>query len=224
MVAYFWLTQQVSPDSHNRVEAAEYHPAGNLDLHNSLSRYSHSLRPLIVVVVHRRCFPSMPRPKRQRPRWLPKWVPFKDGRYLGLAKQTLLAWTSTLLAVGFFCLTVTFAFGSSRLSKSRIFYSSQSNTILVLRIFSEAAGLFLAGTVHSTFEIVQWVLVSRPEGIHFPQFLALQPSTGPLGLIAIALGRGLPPSQWPFPPRLMSMLRLMAEVSIPLLGVLIMSK
>ncbi|KAF1848659.1 uncharacterized protein K460DRAFT_403936 [Cucurbitaria berberidis CBS 394.84] len=120
-------------------------------------------------------------------------------------------------------MTVSYALGSTRLSRSKIVYASQARTILILRVFSEAAGLFLAGTVHSTFDLVQWVLISRPEGIGFPQFLALQPGTGPLGLLVLAFGRGLPPSEWPMKPRLMSLLRLVSEISIPLLGVLIMS-
>jgi hypothetical protein len=169
---------------------------------------------------------SMPRPKRpkrQRPPWLPRWMPFKDGRYLGLAKQTILAWSSTILALIFFSMTVSFAVGTSRLWQIKAVNSSQSNSILILRVFSEAAGLFLAGTVHSTFAVIQWVLVSRPEGIRFPQFLALQPSTGPLGLLVLASGKGLTVEQWPFKPRLLSLLRLIAEVAVPLMGVLIMS-
>ncbi|KAH7378281.1 hypothetical protein BKA66DRAFT_148319 [Pyrenochaeta sp. MPI-SDFR-AT-0127] len=165
----------------------------------------------------------MPRLKRRRPSWLPAWIPYKDGRYLGLARQTILAWTSTILALIFFSMTISYAIGSSRLSRSELLYASESRTILILRVFSEAAGLFLAGTVHSTFEVVQWILISRPEGISLPQLLALQPSTGPLGLLVIASGRNLPPSQWPLGPRLTSILRLMSEVAIPLLGVVIMS-
>ncbi|CAO2653937.1 Nn.00g106700.m01.CDS01 [Neocucurbitaria sp. VM-36] len=165
----------------------------------------------------------MTRPKRQRPTWLSTWIPFKNGRYLGLARQTILAWISTILALVFFFITLSYALGSSRLSQSKIIYTSQSRTILLLRIFSEAAGLFLAGTVHSTFEVVQWVLTSRPEGIRLPQFLALQPSTGPLGLLVLVTGRGLPPSEWPLKPRFLSLLRLISEIAVPLLGVLIMS-
>jgi len=103
-------------------------------------------------------------------------------------------------------------------------HASQSNTILVLRVLSEAHGVFLAGAVYSTFEVVQWVLVSRPEGIQLPQFLALQSSTGPLGLLAIVLGQGLPADEWPMKPRVMSLLRLVAQAIVPLTGVLIMSK
>lgn len=165
----------------------------------------------------------MPRPKRQRPSWLPKWIPFKDGRYLGLARQTILAWLSVFLAFFFFVFTVSYAAERSRLSRLQLVRSSRSNTILILRILSEAASIFLASTIYSTFEVVQWVLISRPGGIRLAQFLALQSSTGPLGLIALFWGKGLPPSQWPMKPRLMSFLRLMAQLTVPVLGVLIMS-
>jgi len=166
----------------------------------------------------------MPRSRRQRPAWLPSWVPYKDGRYLGLAKQTILAWSSTILATAFFLMTVAYATRTARLSSESFMHASQSNTILVLRVLSEAHGVFLAGAVYSTFEVVQWVLVSRPEGIQLPQFLALQSSTGPLGLLAIVLGQGLPADEWPMKPRVMSLLRLVAQAIVPLTGVLIMSK
>lgn len=166
----------------------------------------------------------MPRHHRQRPAWLPSWIPYKDGRYLGLARQTILAWSSTILATAFFLMTVAYATEKSRFTAAKFVHSSRSNTIMVLRVLSEIAGVFLAGSVYSTFEVVQWVLISRPDGIRLPQFLALQSSTGPLGLLMIALGRGLPASQWPMKPRLMSLLRLLAQVAIPLTGVLVMSE
>ena len=166
----------------------------------------------------------MPRPKRQRPKWLPRWVPFKEGRVLGLAKQTLLSWISLILALFFFAWTVAYASKKSGLSDLKFVYESKSKTILVLRVLSEAASLFLATTIHSTFEVVQWVLTSRTDGVGLSQFLALQSSTGPLGLIVLALGRGLPAREWPMKARLMAMLRLLAEVTIPVLAVLVMSK
>ncbi|KAF2260785.1 hypothetical protein CC78DRAFT_570995 [Lojkania enalia] len=163
------------------------------------------------------------RHKRLRPSWLPRWIPYKDGRYLGLARQTLLAWLSTILALVFFLMTVAYATEKSRFSGFKFVHDSPSNTILVLRILSEATGVFLAGSIHSTFEVVQWVLISRPEGIRLSQFLALQSGTGHLGLFVLACGRGLPASQWPMKPRIMSLIRLIAELACPVLGVLIMS-
>jgi hypothetical protein len=166
----------------------------------------------------------MPRSRRQRPAWLPSWVPYKDGRYLGLARQTILAWSSTILATAFFLMTVAYATRTARMSSTSFVHASQSNTILVLRILSEAHGVFLAGSVYSVFEVVQWVLISRPEGIQLPQFLALQSSTGPLGLLAIVSGQGLSTGEWPMKPRVMGLLRLVAQAIVPLTGVLIMSK
>ncbi|KAF2272163.1 uncharacterized protein EI97DRAFT_462174 [Westerdykella ornata] len=165
----------------------------------------------------------MPRPKRQRPAWLPTWIPFKDGRYLGLARQTILAWTSAFLAVSFFALTVLYAAGRSKISQLEFVRYSRSNTILILRILSEAAALFLASTIHATFDVVQWVLISHPDGMRLPDFLALQSSTGPLGLILLASGHGLPPEQWPLKPRMLSLIRLLAELTVPVVGVLVMS-
>ncbi|KAF2676298.1 hypothetical protein K458DRAFT_410522 [Lentithecium fluviatile CBS 122367] len=166
----------------------------------------------------------MPRHFRQRPTWLPAWVPYKDGRYLGLARQTLLAWSSTILATAFFFMTVAYATRKSRLTSVSFVHASQSSTIMTLRVLSEAAGIFLACSVYSTFEVVQWVLISQAKGMCLPQFLALQSSTGPLGLLSIALGQGLPKCEWPMKPRLMSLLRLVAQAAVPLIGVLIMSR
>jgi hypothetical protein len=166
----------------------------------------------------------MPRNRRQRPGWLPSWIPYKDGRYLGLARQTILAWSSTFLAIAFFFMTIAYATRTARMSSVSFVHASQSNTILVLRVLSEAHGVFLAGSVYSTFEVVQWMLISRPEGIQLPQLLALQSSTGPLGLLAIVFGQGLPADEWPKKPRLTSLLRLIAQAIVPLTGVLIMSK
>ncbi|ORY16003.1 hypothetical protein BCR34DRAFT_598035 [Clohesyomyces aquaticus] len=165
----------------------------------------------------------MARHKRERPPWLPKSIPYKDGRVLGLAKQTNLAWISAILAVTFFTLTVSYATEKSRFTSVKFVHSSRSNSILVLRVLSEITSVFLGATIHSTFEVVQWVLISRPDGIRLPQFLSLQSSTGPLGLLVLALGRGLPYSQWSIKPRLMSLLRLLAEIAIPVIAVLIMS-
>jgi hypothetical protein len=121
-------------------------------------------------------------------------------------------------------MTISYAAERSRLSKSAFVRSSRSNTILVLRILSEAAAVFITATIHSTFELVQWVLISRPDGIRMPQYLALQPSTGPLGLLVLASGGGIPPSQWPFTARLLSLLRLFSELTVPVIGVLVMSR
>ncbi|KAF2661767.1 hypothetical protein K491DRAFT_385636 [Lophiostoma macrostomum CBS 122681] len=165
----------------------------------------------------------MARPKRQRPTWLPAFIPFKDGRFLGLARQTVLGWSSAILALVFFALTLSYATEKTRLSYLTFIHASSANTILVLRVLSEAAGVFLAATIYSTFEVVQWVLISRPDGIQLPQFLALQSSTGPLGLLVLAFGKGLPTSQWPMTPRIMSLIRLIAELTVPVLGILVMS-
>lgn len=83
--------------------------------------------------------------------------------------------------------------------------------------------MLLGSTIYSTFELVQWVLISRPDGVRLPQYLALQSGTGPLGLLVLALGKGLPARQWPMKPRIMSLLRLIAELVVPVAGVLIMS-
>ena len=165
----------------------------------------------------------MARPKRQRPLWLPKWIPFKDGRYLGLAKQTILAWVSALLSLFFFTLTVSYAAEKTKLSRLEFVRSSRSNTLLILHVLSEVASVFLDITIYSTFEVVQWVLISRPGGIRLAQFLALQSSTGPLGLISLVMGKGLPSKQWPVKPRVMALLRLVARLTVPVLAVLIMS-
>lgn len=166
----------------------------------------------------------MPRHKRQRPSWLPTYVLFKDGRILGLARQTNLAWIATFMALSFFLITISYATEKSRISELKSVRESRSRTIFVLRILSEIAGVFMAATMHSTFEVVQWVLVSRAEGIKFPQLLALQSSTGLLGLLVLALGRELPIRELPLTPRIMSLMRLISETSVPVLGVLIMSE
>jgi hypothetical protein len=148
----------------------------------------------------------MPRNLRQRPAWLPSWVPYKDGRYLGLAKQTIICdrHGPNLTREVRTCLAIQYHPGPSRSLRSA-WRLSCCLRLCVIRSCSMA-------------------LISRPEGIQLPQFLALQWSTGPLGLLAIASGQGLPAAEWPMKPRLMSLLRLVAQAVVPSTGVLIMSR
>lgn len=164
---------------------------------------------------------AVQRRDRKRPAWLPLWIPFRNGRVLGLARQTILAWVSAALALIFFIMTVALATNKAPHS---ILFRSKSRPILVLRILSEAAGVFLGATIHSTFEVIQWLKISRPDGISLPEFLAFQLNTGGLGLLVLVLGRGLPVSKWPRNSRLTGLCRLFAEFVVPSLGILIMSE
>jgi hypothetical protein len=133
-------------------------------------------------------------------------------------KNVPLAWLSAFLTSILLALTALYALKPD-LWESDFVNSSASNAIFVLRALTEATAFLLAVTISSAFEIVQWLLTVRPEGIPVPEYLSLQPSTGILGLMQLTAGRKSRAST-----RLWSALRLFGVVLLPGLGVLIMSE
>ena len=88
-------------------------------------------------------------------------------------------------------MTICYAYETLSFTRIRYIQSSSSKTILILRILSEAAGVFLGPTMRSTLKVIQWIKISRPDGLIFPECLALRASTDQLWLLVLALGRGL---------------------------------
>lgn len=133
--------------------------------------------------------------------------------------QILGKWLPACLSLILLILTSLYAFRPG-LWKSDFINSSQSHAIFVLRALSEVTGFLLAITVSSAFETVQWLLAVGADGMAMTDYLALQPGTGMLGLLSFAVGgtkgRGHT--------RLWSILRLIATILLPGLGVLIMCK
>lgn len=136
------------------------------------------------------------------------------------ARQIPFTWLSLLLALFFLIMTVVYASDSDLASGLRYVNSSSSHTLFVLRVLSELTGLFLISTINATFERIQWLLVSRKDGLHFPKFLALNAGTGVLGILTILCGRCITG----ITPRLCSAVRLISVIITPILGVLILSR
>ncbi|KIW75121.1 hypothetical protein Z517_11893 [Fonsecaea pedrosoi CBS 271.37] len=133
-------------------------------------------------------------------------------------KEIALAWIPACLTVIMLMLTALYALRPG-LWKSDFINSSPSNAIFVLRALSEVTGFLLAITVASAFELLQWLLTVREDGIPLAEFLCLQPGTGILGLIQITAGANFGAGT-----RLWGALRLLAVALLPILGVLIMSE
>jgi hypothetical protein len=136
------------------------------------------------------------------------------------ARRLLLAWMYALLTLVFIILTAVYASQTTFASRLRFLYTSTSNTIFVLSLLSGITGIFLAGTISATFELLQWLLVARDNGLSFPSFLGLQAGTGITGLIVLSVWRGH--SLWTSA-RIWGVTRLVSIVLVPILGILIMS-
>jgi hypothetical protein len=141
---------------------------------------------------------------------------------LGLSREVWLAWSSALFATIFYLATLIYASKPQWFSKIPYLSSQSSKLLLILRILSEIAGVLLGATIHGTFDAVQWRKISRTKGIGFLEFLSLQAGTGVLGLLSMIVAGGLPPYEWLRAPRLMSGIRLMSELIVPILAILIM--
>lgn len=126
-------------------------------------------------------------------------------------------WLSPCLTLILLTLTALYAFRPG-LWKSEFINSSQSNAIFVLRALSEATGFLLAITISSAFEMAQWLLTVRADGMAFTDYLVLQPGTGILGLMGSIVGRTKGQGQT----TLWSILKLVTMILLPGLGILIM--
>lgn len=146
---------------------------------------------------------------------------FHYARSFRLTRQLRLAWTSAVLTTIFLIMTAVYASQATIAARMRLLYTSSSNTIFVLSALSGLTSVFLASTIAAAFERLQWLLVSRKDGLEFTKFLGLQSGTGVAGLIALTVGSGHPLMT---STRLWSAGRLLTIVLVPALGVLIMSE
>lgn len=97
-------------------------------------------------------------------------------------------WTLCLLLVTvvMITLTATYSNGSAKnLWQDRIFTTSSSNAILILRVMTEACALLLAALVVVVVEDLQWALASRPQGVDLLHFIGLDSGTGVWGLLRL---------------------------------------
>jgi uncharacterized integral membrane protein len=135
-------------------------------------------------------------------------------------EHALTAWLFALLTLILLAMTTLYATQATSVSKIRMVSSSRSHAIFVLRALSEVTGVLLAATIAATFERVQWLCVMQENGVRLADYLALQAGTGMMGLLALAVGRGVPNVTT----RVFSAIRLVSILLVPVLGVLIMSK
>jgi uncharacterized integral membrane protein len=128
-----------------------------------------------------------------------------------------LAWTAFLFTVGFLILTLVYASSATATSHIRFLYNSSSKTIFVLSVLSSITGLFLTATIAATFERVQWLLISRPNGVRLSRYLSLQPGTGLMGLLVLVFGGSRAMT------KMWAVVRLVALSLVPILSIVIMS-
>ncbi|KAF4301717.1 hypothetical protein GTA08_BOTSDO10036 [Botryosphaeria dothidea] len=121
-----------------------------------------------------------------------------------------------LLAVVMVILTALYSTGSAKsLMKGKIFTTSSSNSILVLRILTELCAVILGALVIVVVEDLQWALASRPGGVSLLHFVGLDSGTGVWGLVRL-----LATADWR--QKYSSAFRLMIILSIPLPGIILM--
>ena len=132
-----------------------------------------------------------------------------------------LAWITAIITTGLLITTSLYASDVRVATSLRLVYSSSSNTIFVLSVLSSLTGLFLAATIAMTFEKVQWLLISRDEGLRLSWFLSWQPGTGVMGLLTLMIGRGLGLTS---STRLWATVRMGAILLVPISGIVIMSE
>jgi hypothetical protein len=137
------------------------------------------------------------------------------------AGRQLLAWALAVLTAVFLILTAVYGSQTTAVSHVRFLYNSSSHAIFVLSVLSGLTSLFLGTTIGSAFEKVQWVLVSRKDGLRLSKYLSLQAGTGVMGLLILTVGGG---HSILSSTRLWSATRLASIILIPAIGVLIMSK
>lgn len=88
-----------------------------------------------------------------------------------------------LLAIIMVVLTALYSTGSAKsLMRGKIFATSSSNAILLLRILTELCAVILSALVIVVVEDLQWALASRPEGVSLLHFVGLDSGTGVWGL------------------------------------------
>jgi hypothetical protein len=63
--------------------------------------------------------------------------------------------------------------------------SSQSNSLVLLRILTDGTAILLVTLYAATLEIVAWASVSGDSGLPVSSFLAMSPSTGLRGLLSL---------------------------------------
>ncbi|GME37931.1 hypothetical protein GTA08_BOTSDO10036 [Neofusicoccum parvum] len=127
-------------------------------------------------------------------------------------------WTLLLLLFAIIMVTLTalYSTGSAKsLMKGKIFTTSSSNAILLLRILTELCAVILAALVVVVVEDLQWALASRPGGVGLLHFVGLDSGTGVWGLLRL-----LATADWK--QKYSSAFRLLVIFSIPLPGIILM--
>lgn len=104
----------------------------------------------------------------------------------------ILHWVSYLLALGFYLLTVLYAWHPKYFSRFESVGGSPAEALRLLAIFSGIASPLIALCVAQALDDLRRLLFSRPCGLNFMDFLALQQGIGPGGLWDIIRLWGLP--------------------------------
>ena len=157
---------------------------------------------------HRRSTPGTPAPKENKNA--------KTASQRRSIRRSLEAWLVALLGTALFILTIIYAASTTALLRSSLTTKSSFNTILVLTVLSELSKLGLTGALDGALERLQWRLLSRPEGLAFRDYLALDQGTSKLGLFTLLFSKRKAG-------HVFSVLRLTAIGAISVLSIILLS-
>jgi hypothetical protein len=135
-------------------------------------------------------------------------------------RQVWWLWLCLLLTTALFVVTALYASRPGVFPAVGYFTTSISRPVRNLRILPGVTDILLAATFSSVLERVQLSLILRKRGLRFTEFLALHASTGYLGLLQLAYGKGSLDAV----ARAISQIRLLVAVCCAVLGIVIMSK
>lgn len=90
----------------------------------------------------------------------------------------LLSWTTLILAITFYTLSVLYAWHPRLISRNSLFGGTPSRALQVLAVLSMIANWLLAATISQSFDLARGMLIARRMGLRFMHDLALQPGTG----------------------------------------------
>jgi hypothetical protein len=137
-----------------------------------------------------------------------------------ILRQVWLLWLCLLFTTAFFIVTTLYASRPGFFSAAGYSTTTISRPVRDLRILSGVTDILLGVTFSLVLERVQWALIARKGGMRFTELLSLHASTGYLGLLKLAYGKG----SMDVVARAISQVRLLVAICCAVLGVIIMSK
>jgi hypothetical protein len=135
-------------------------------------------------------------------------------------RQVWWLWLCLLLTTALFVVTALYASRPGVFPAVGYFTASISRPVRNLRVLSGVTDILLAATFSSALERTQWAFIVRKRGLRFTELLAFHASTGYLGLLKLAYGKGSLDAV----ARAISQIRLLVAVCCAVSGIIIMSE